>query len=200
MAYQKFLPETDSGLESWASNFLAKISANPQVYGLTSEDAASLLVNLSAFSAEVAECSDPRTRTRVAITDRNTARATLKAQLRLFAKQIQSRRTTIGGTITPGLISALGLPNYPEKLGRSSFAAPVPDAPPNVLITATNLLRHTVRFQRGDNTSRRAKPATAAVAVLFYTTSNTRLDVPSPAGPETDHFAGIATRNTAEIT
>jgi hypothetical protein len=207
MACKKYLPESDADLLTWATNFLAKISASPSTFGLTAEDATALLVAVSAFSAAVAECADPRTRTRVAIEERNAARAEMKRLIRPCVRQIQARRASGGGTITDGQLVALGLPAYTHALGRSSFPADPPPTQPWVRLRATNRLRHTVVFSDAATPTRRAKPPSAAGALVFYTIADPA-PAHAPSIPTPTHtpdlsrwrFAGLATRNSADIT
>ena len=106
MANVTFFPSTDAALLAWSLNFSTLISATPTAYGLTSTQATAYAALVhSAYATAPAAC-EPASRTKSAVSTKNTARANLKASARLLANMVngtasvtQRQKLTLGLTV-----------------------------------------------------------------------------------------------------
>src|SRR5688500_457350 len=86
-----YFPSTDSSLLAFAANLVARLSAAPQDYGVSPQQAADLAARQQALAAAQARVSEPATRTRPNIADRNDAREAFKAEARRIVSIIKGQ-------------------------------------------------------------------------------------------------------------
>ena len=84
-----YIPTTDEGVRSWAENFAALITADPQRYGLVADDATAIQAASDDYAASLATALNPGTRTPVTVAEKDARRAQLVGLVRPYAIQIK---------------------------------------------------------------------------------------------------------------
>jgi len=87
-ALAPYIPNRDSQLDLWLTNFSSLITANPPLYGLMSSDATNIAAAVAAWSAAYALVTSPSTKTAATVSAKNTERVTVLAIVRPYAQQI----------------------------------------------------------------------------------------------------------------
>ena len=176
-----YLPSTDAGLNSWAQNFLALVSPEPAVWGLSAAQVASLTTVINEYSTTLATATEPSTRTKVAVANKNTARAAMLLQIRAAVHLIQAQTT-----VTPGQKTALGI-TVADRV-----PSPVPPPATRPVINAGILKSRSLEVHLADELtpSRKARPAGAAGAEVY---SWVGTGAP-PMDLELWRYEGLATR------
>src|SRR3954467_6589768 len=85
-----YIPQTDSGLDVWASNFSTLLTAAPTTYGLTSGNATTVASVYTTWHAAYLAAADKPSRTPIKVQAKNTAKTNLLAIVRPFAQQIRA--------------------------------------------------------------------------------------------------------------
>ena len=101
MASTDFLPARDQDLNAWATNFDALITATPTAYGLVALDASDFHAIRLDYSNKLALATDPKTRTKVAVTNKNVAKAALVAAARALARRIHADPVSVASPARP---------------------------------------------------------------------------------------------------
>lgn len=180
MSYSSYLPTRQGDQALWVQNFSTLLNLDPPRYGTTAGDAASVAGLVSAFLAALAIVSDPATKTRTAVTNKNQARVQMFNLIRPLAMQI---RENLG--VAPADKEALGL-KLPDSQP-TSVAAPT-TMPILELIGATPL-EHTLRFNDQNTPNKRAKPPGVIGMQLVKAVGEMPAD-----GPEAAQFVAMVTR------
>src|SRR4051794_22900338 len=113
---RSFLPDSDGALLAWSANFSALISAGPVPLGLTAPMAASYATLHADFATKLAAV-DPGVRNKMAVSQKNSSRLSLKNQARLLASIINGQATVTDATRI--------------ELGLTVKAHPAPIPPPS---------------------------------------------------------------------
>ncbi len=157
-----FLPSKEFDLLYWSRSFRGHITAAPQDYGLSQQDADDYSAAHDAFEEAYTRAIQPITRTSANVTAKNTAMKELVALARSFSRMIQgNRRVSDGQKITLGL--TVRIINAP--------ALPVPDEAPRIQIIRTD--GHMLEFKLyASGTLRRGRPIGVAGASIFTWVGN----------------------------
>lgn len=184
MSRRDYLPEADALFNAWCGNFVAKVTADPARYGLDPDDAVALESALAAFAAAYKAAKEPATRTVVAVSDKNEARAALERVVRAAVHRVQS----FPGT-GPADRIALGISRRDPRATRIG-----PPSTRPVLFPAAVLRGHapTLRISDDSNPCRTAFPPGVAAAIVFTCACPFGTNPP----PEFDgwRFEGVATK------
>ncbi|MEX0777547.1 MAG: hypothetical protein WD042_17720 [Phycisphaeraceae bacterium] len=180
-----YLPKSDSGLLGWARNFGPKISASPGDYGLSEAQAAAFAAAAEAYAAAFRRAGDPQTRTRVAVVEKNAARAALRDEARELARVVRAHPG-----VTDEQRSVLGL-TVPRPAVRRT---PAPAERPTVQVVAMEGRTATLRLATLGS-SRRGRPVGAIGAmVMSHAGANW------PADPAAWRIEGVTTRTKVVLT
>jgi hypothetical protein len=181
-----WVPLSDNGLEAFVAGFSAKVSLDPAAYGLSVSDAASLAGLRASFVNALAISSDPATRTRTAVTNKNGARAAMLRQLRVLAGRVQANPA-----VTPGQRTDLGL-----KVRGAGSAIPPPRGTPTLGLAQMYIGSHTVRIADAEVVTRRGRPPGVRGAEIFCHVG----DGPPPPDLADWRFEGQTTERQFRIT
>ena len=86
-----YIPSTDAGVLSFASNFSTIVTAAPLPLGLTTSQATSLAGFVTSYSTSLTAATDPSTRGPAAVLAKDTAKRTLVAYLRTLARIVHAK-------------------------------------------------------------------------------------------------------------
>ena len=152
-----WLPSSDVDLVSFARNFVSHAASDPGGVGLSESQIDALSVLAEAFAAAQDVASDPKTRTRGAIANRDDARKPLKESLRKLARIVNA----YPGTTNAERLKLKLTPRGVQPAARSA----VREAPVLRVVSAFN---RTVRLQLAQaNSLNRAKPSHCGGATIF---------------------------------
>jgi hypothetical protein len=178
------VPDTDSGLLSWATNFSARITAAATLYGLTAMQASTYATLLEMYAGMLLVARDPITRTRGAIAAKNAAKKDLLISSRQSISIIEGQPTL---SDEQRLNLGIRVPKTPTPI-------PAPTAAPNLDIVSVKGRTVALRLH-GEDPSRRGNPAGVAGANLYSFVG------PTPPDAIADWtFQGGVTRTTAQLT
>jgi hypothetical protein len=184
-----WLPLKDQELLPFVTNFSSKVSAAPTTYGLVAADATALAALVTAFNTALATASNPSTRTKTAVANKNVAKVQLVADMRVLAKRIQANPA-----VTVGQKTDLGLPIHAVV----PSPVPPPTTTPIVNIAAKGIRTITLRLADQTTPTKKSKPAgTFGAEIYSYVT-------PTPGGTlptslEQWRFEGVATKNIFDV-
>jgi hypothetical protein len=177
------LPTTDAGLSDWSANADPILTGHPAIHGLTTARAAQFHTKYVAFDAALDVLNVPATRTPVAVTAKNMAKAALLDDIREMVRIIEACPT-----VTDEMRRALRI-----NIRKARAVIPVPaEAPELDILSVTG---RTVRCRvHGTQASRRGKPeGVAGVAFFSFVGEN------APTEPGQWKLEGSSTRTTFEV-
>lgn len=158
-----YLPATDGGLNDWAANFGAQITADAPDLGITPEEAGGFTVLQTDYATKYAAATNPETRGRATVLAKNTAKRLLVRESRKLAMKI---------TNNPGVTD-----QQRNNLGltvRDDDPSPVavPDTSPIIEVVSVKGNRISLRLRvsaNGEPVSGRGKPTgVTGATVLSY--------------------------------
>jgi hypothetical protein len=175
----------ESELVTQAADFSSKISAAPTTSGLLAADATALASDNSAFAAAYNLATDPTTRTKVTVEDKDTKLAVLVARMRSYGKRINANPA-----VTNAQKTALGL---------TLKSTPTPIPPPSTMpvVSVVSSFQRSVRMRLTDELTpnKGAKPAGVSEAEIF-----THVGATAPVSADDWKYQGQATRSEFDIT
>lgn len=177
-----YIPTTDSGLNDWAINFSALLTASPTTYGQVAAVAVAVASVQDAYTAAYAMAIDPSTRTPVTVNAKDDARINFLAVVQPIAVQI---------SLNAGVLSAdkIAIGVNPRTTGRTPI--PTPNTSPVLSVANGEVLQQIVRYR--DETASPTSKAKAAGAVQI------QIFAMVSATPITDQnaiaFYGVATKS-----
>lgn len=181
-----YLPSREAELAEWLTNFQDRVSASPTTYGLTVDQVTAYTSLYSTWTAAYQAATQPATRTKAAVTEKDIARDNVVRDTRLLVSQIQ----TFPGT-TDSMRDNLGITI--RKTTRTRQDAP--DAEPRVAVAGVSGL--TFMLNIDDPTSlAKKKKFPGAIGAQVYTFVGEEY----PADPALWSYNGLATRYVHEIT
>lgn len=86
-----FMPNTDSGLLQWSQQFAQKIALDPEAYGITPAQSAELSAAQASYAENYQLALAPKTRTRVAVAEKNHSRSAFKRVAKRMAAVIDTQ-------------------------------------------------------------------------------------------------------------
>lgn len=185
MPNKDFLPARDDALLTWSNVFSAGITAQAASIGLTPAQCTAYASLHSSFSASLAISSNPATRTRGAVSDKNDKRAALKAEARELARIINAFPATTNQ-------QRLDLGLNP----RSGEAAPINPPAECPELTVVSAMGRTLRIKlRAVDSEGRGKPPGVHGASLF-----SFVGAAPPADISDWVFEGSTTRTIENVT
>jgi hypothetical protein len=164
-----FLPTRDGLLLTFAQDFSAKITSNPTSYSFTAAQATLLANAVSAYETSYGLATDPATKTKGTVIDKDLKRALLKATLRSYARQIQANPS-----VTAQQKTDLGLPVRDAE----PSTRPAPNTQP--VGSVVGIVNNDVMTQWFDQLTptRRARPVGyAGLAIYSYVGENPPSDI-----------------------
>jgi hypothetical protein len=180
---KSFLPDKDAALLAWSLNFSSKISATPVLFGLTSALATSYALLHTGYADALGACA-PGERSKTLVSQKNAARASLKASARLLAKLVEGTATVTDA--------------QKIELGLTVRQQPTPIPPPAVApaLDVVSVLGRTVKIRLHDATdaARRGKPAGVDGATVLSYVGTT-----APADLGAWKFEGNTARTTVDV-
>jgi hypothetical protein len=186
-----WLPTKDALLLSFVTAMSAKITAAPVPLGLTASDATILSGLLTSYSSALATASNPSTRTKTAVMNKNVAKAQLVADVRSVAKRVQANPA-----VTAGQKTDLGLPVHSNTPTPVPTPSTVPELGFGPVTMGTGIV--TIKITDADVTNKRAKPAGVQGAEIYSFVAATDA-TPVPTDLEDWRFEGLATRSAFDI-
>lgn len=184
-----WLPNRETDLLPFVTNFAQKIQAALTSYGLTAPEAVALSSLVGAFSQSLATALNPTTRTKTTIAAKDLAKAQVVATVRSYAKRIQANPAV---TVTQR--TDLGLPAAPAP----RVPVPPPGSKPILALMATEGRSHLIRLTDITTPDKRARPAGVAGAEVYSFVPTAPGETPPP-DLEKWRFEGIATRADFEV-
>lgn len=157
-----YIPKTDADLDTWATNFDTVITAAPTDYGLVAGDATAFHTLRLAYTNALAAAVNPATRTPVTVAAKDTARNSMVAAARQYARIAQAYPA-----ITNELLADAGL------TVRDAIPSPIPAPVTNPILSMmqTASLQHTLRFRDSVLVNPRSKPPGAVALQLYVKTT-----------------------------
>lgn len=170
-ALAPYIPPKDADLSNWAANFTALITANPAMFGLTSVDAGNIASQVGNFQSMYTLVTSPSTKTAQAVSNKNTAKTTMLANVRPYAQQI---------SLNPGVTSAnkIALGLNP----RTSTPSPVTPPVTNPILTVQSAQNLGVILRYRDSAasvSVKSKPYGVTQCAISYGVSATPISDPT---------------------
>lgn len=154
-----YLPRTDSGLLSWASNLHERLAAAPATYKLDTGQIGDFGARLSSYSSLLSEAVNPITSTRGKVAAKNAAREALKKGARLLAFHLYGQGLTDAQLINLGLTV-----RHPEKTPSET-----PAQSPTMSLVGVRGNVVSVKLRDSVVSSNRGRPAgVAGATVLAY--------------------------------
>ena len=178
-----YIPETNGALRDWSQNFAALITANPFTYGLTAPDALTITTAANLYAAALTLSTDPGTKTKATVADKDAKKAAMLVTLRRYAQLIK-----LNNGVTNEEKIALGL----TVNDTTHTPVPAPTTQPICSIIAALPLKHILRFADAATPTRRGKPPGATGLELFYFVGPTPPLMPDDS-PGVEYY-GQATR------
>jgi hypothetical protein len=151
-----FIPSSDAGVLSFATNYSSIITAGPVPLGLSAGQATTLAGLVSSYSASLTASTDPSTRGPAAVLQKAASKRSLIANIRLLARIIQANPA-----VTNDQRFSLGLPirNAPAPI-------PAPGEAPDLDVKSVSGRTIICRIHRASST-RRGKPFGVAGANVY---------------------------------
>ncbi len=181
-----FIPSRDAEALAFFQTFSNGLSASPGTYDISAADAAMLAGLVTTFQTKLAVTTNPATKTEVAVTIKDEARAACEEVVRLFAAQIKPNegisaadKQAIG--VRPPNVIRTPIPP-PETMPLLSFLGTTPDG------------TMTLRYSDSSTPDSRARPYGYQSLQLFRVISDDPAE--SPAGAM---FYGAFTRNPMTV-
>jgi len=178
-------PTPDRSLAVWAVTFDAGITAAPERFGLSEDDAAQFHALREDYVAKLDAAADPATRGRGTVASKNDAKRSLLARARQLVRILSAHPG-----VTPAQRVGLGL-NVRDTV---PTPVPAPLTKPFIIVEPDGA----VRLVDESMTDRRGKPAGVKGAVLLM-----RIvphGDPAPASADDAQFALLTTRNRCAVT
>lgn len=178
---RSYLPQKLDELLTWAQNFSDLITASPSLYGLGSGDASAIAGVNDAYAAAYALSNAPGTRTSVTVAATVTARNTLVAVIRNYARIILANSGVADADKTD-----LGL------IVRDPVNTPIPTPTTNPILGLIGITPGQLTMTFKDSASGagvKAKPFGATQMQLFML-----LGTVAPVSPAATPFAAVFTK------
>lgn len=180
-----WIAKTEAERVNQAQDFATKIAVNPVSLGLTAAEATSMQNDATAFATAFSLATNPVTRTKITVEDKDIKEATCIARMRSYGKRIVANLS-----VSDTQKSSLGLNIRP--------AHPTPIPPPSTkpVLSVVSSIGRTVRVRMTDEATptKRAKPAGVSFAEVFSATGE---------NPPTDisawKYEGAATRALMDV-
>lgn len=152
-----YIPSSDAGVLSFASNFSTIVTAAPVPLGLSAGQATTLSGLVASYSASLTASTDPSTRGPAAVLQKSTDRRSLVAYLRQLARIVQANPA-----VSNTQRFDLGLP----ARGTLPSPIPAPGEAPDVDVRSVSGRTIMIRIHRSTG-SRRGKPYGVAGANVY---------------------------------
>ena len=180
-----FLPSRDQDLNAFAANFDTRITATPTAFGLVAADATAFHGLAADFATKLATATNPSTRTKVTIQQKDISRAALRAKARALARVINAYPP-----ITNAQRADLGL------TVRDSVPSPIPAPATQPVVNIEGSGGGVSVLRLADETAplRKAKPQGVFGALIY-----TKIDGAAPVTPDDAKFSGVATKTTHTV-
>jgi len=177
---QPYIPGTDSAFRDWLLNFSTLITADPTKYGLDAADATVIAGHYTAFNDAYTLVQAPSTRTSTTVAQKDSARASAEASVRVYAQMIKAN----AGVNNEDKV-ALGV----HVDDATPTPVPTPTTAPALMIVSANSGVHQLRYADETTPASRRKPDGAIQMQLSMTVGA------SPAtDPETGSLVGLFTK------
>jgi hypothetical protein len=151
-----YIPSSDAGVLSFATNYSTIITAGAVGLGLTVLQGTTLAAKVASYSSSLSASTDPSTRGPAAVLLKDTNKRDLVAYMRLLARIIQANPA-----VTDAQRFSLGLPIH-----RLPSPIPAPGEAPDVDVKSVSGRTIVIRIHRSTGT-RRGKPEGVAGANVY---------------------------------
>lgn len=158
MSIPPYIPASDSGFLEWATNFRDRVAADAGLYGLNAADSSAITTVVDDFETKYTLASQPITRTKQRISDKDVARITAETLLRQYAIDVK-----YNSGVTDGDKENLGV--RPVNTNRTPITVPMTS--PILSIIANTPGSQTVRYSDSLTPDSRAKPFGASELQLY---------------------------------
>lgn len=144
-----YIPSTDSGFDSWLTNFSTLLTGAPTDYGLTAPDAVIVAAERSAYHTAYVAATDPSTRTVATIAAKDAARVSAESIVRPYAVSI-----SMNSGVLDADKAAIGVTI------RVTTPTPIPPplTTPGLALVSGAPLGHTLRFFDTSTPTTKSKP------------------------------------------
>ena len=180
-----FLPNSDDGLLSFASNFVENVAVTPTAFGLTVAQVGAYEAAFNAYRDALLVARNENTRTRPTIAAKDTARDVIRLLSRQLAKIVEA---TVSVSVEQKRALRLNVRKSPSR-------TPRPTQRPNAGITG--VIDRTVSMmigKPGDGARGVLVPGATQVLVYYFAGENYQSD------PNTWQFAGVCTERKFQFT
>jgi len=155
-----YMPSKESEQVGWSQNFATLISATPTAFGLTAPQATAFDDVNGILQSAWTAATEPTTRTKITIADKDTALKNMKVMARNLVGIIQSTPT-----VTNGQKEALGI----TVRKTNPTPLPVPSTSPMIQVLNVNGYQVTLRLRDVERPDSKARPAgTTGACILSY--------------------------------
>jgi hypothetical protein len=148
-----YLPQADAEFENWFSNFQARLTATPTVFGQTAPTATAVAAQYVLWLAAYALAIDPITRTPVTVAAKDSVKAVATAIVRPVAVQISLNQAVTNGNKVAIGVNVRSFPPTP---------IPAPTSAPAIVVVSVTPGVQQMRYYDTLTPTTKAKPAGSA--------------------------------------
>lgn len=184
MVSESYIPSREAELLGFAQNLAARLEADPAGFGVTEAQIEPYLISFNLFNTAYGVTSNPATKTKPAVADKNTKKAEMVRQIRLLVSVLQG-----WPSMTDAKRDELGIPvrdNQPTPIGP-------PEEMPVLRIAAVNGSVMDLEVRRPDGETKR-KPDGVRGVWLY-----THIGDDPPAVLTAWQFRGGSTRHNPQV-
>ena len=176
-----FPPHKDGELLTMATQASTAITLSPPTYGLTTGQASALATLVTAYTTAYDAATNPATRTKPTLLDKDAAKAALVQNLRDLNRFVQATKT-----VTDGQKAAIGFPVYATRA-----PIPKPTNAPVLEVQSTEYRIAKVLAREPGVTRRGLPPGVHNLLVVSYVAQGS---TPPPTDPLQWKLEGLPTR------
>jgi hypothetical protein len=180
------IPTRDTQLSTWAQVFADAINADPSVYGLSLTDAGNIVTANTNFQAAYATATDPATRSRTSVANKDSYKNAALATFRSYYLIIQN---------DPGVTDDNKLAAGVKVKSQAKHKILCPQTQPLLTILGAIPLQLQCRFQDPDHHTVRGRKAPGAISVQFWV----EVSATPTENVDNAHFVGDFTRNIVQL-
>jgi hypothetical protein len=145
-----YIPFSDADFSLWVNNYVTTFQDITVQLGFLPADATALASKLTAFTTALGELATAQAAAKVAVTQKDQARAALESSVRSFTRRLQANPA-----VGPALKQQLGV-TVPDTSPSPNLTPPA--SRPVAVVDTSERLRHTIKFADAATPTSRAKP------------------------------------------
>lgn len=181
-----YIPTKEALLDDWLLNFKTLIAASPTSYSLSTSDATAITAAFTSWHAAYLAATNPTTRNKTTVVDKNVQKANVLAVVRSYAALIRPNHA-----VSDALKTGLGL--------HIADTSPTPVPPPSSypVLTINSAGNGVQQLHAADQftPTKRARPVGTTGLLLFRA-----VDTTPAGGPSDAPFLSLVTRAAYQST